>query len=527
MMTRAPVVLIGLDACDPAIAQRLAREGQLPCLAKLFAHSARCVIRNPYGLFVSALWMTFATGLRPDRHRYHSWDEIEVASYERRLTTPPSAADTAFWRKLSEAGRRVAVLDVPHSRADAPVNGLQVVEWGCHDRHFGFHTWPPKAAADIDAAFGLHPVLGVDAYAARQFAPDDYAHRAGAVRTVDEDRMLLDDLLRGVKAKQKFASTILAEGGWDLFVNIFGESHAIGHQQWHLHDASHPRFDPARAAAIGGDPIVMLYRELDAALGETLALTPDDATVLVLLSHGMGPHYDGTHLLDEILGRIDRFDRGTRKLRRRHPVHRAKAMVRDAWEGLVTAFAVPGRPWAAGLLPSCTEYAEPVNRARQAFFSEPNNTCYAGIRLNLKGREPMGCVAPDEFDAVCARLTEDLHALKNFDTGAPVIRGVERSDKWYRRAADDTMPDLFVRWDRSAPIETVSSPKTGIVHARYLLWRTGDHRPSGLLLAYGPGIPTNALLPEMALEDLAPSIAARLGVTLDDVDGRAGLFSSR
>jgi predicted AlkP superfamily phosphohydrolase/phosphomutase len=496
MTVRNPVLLVGLDACDPAIARRLAAAGHLPALARLFESSARCTVHNPYGLFVGALWMNFATGLRPDRHRFHCWDEIDVASYERRLTTPPSNAETAFWHALGEAGRRVAVLDVPHAKADLPVNGMQVVEWGCHDRHFGFHTWPPKAAADIEAAFGLHPVLGLDAYTSRQFAPDDYAHRAGPLRTPDEDRELLEGLLRGARAKRALSTTLLAEGGWDLFVDVFGESHSIGHQQWHFHDPTHPRFDPAAVNALGGDPILQLYRELDASLGEILALAGDEATVLVLLSHGMGPHNDGTHLLDEVLSRL--------------------------LQRLVTAFTVPVMHAIAntGLIGSCAEFASPQRRARQCFFMEPNNYVYGGIRLNLAGREPMGGVQPDEVDTVCRRLTDDLLALVNLDTGGPVIRAVERAEAWHRRSPQDTLPDLFIDWERGAPIETVWSPKTGLVHARYTNWRSGDHRPDGLLLAYGPGIPTGTTLPAMATEDLAPSIAARLGVELPDVDGR-------
>jgi hypothetical protein len=41
-----------------------------------------------------------------------------------------------------------------------------------------------------------------------------------------------------------------------------------------------------------------------------------------------------------------------------------------------------------------------------------------------------------------------------------------------------------------------------------------------MLLAYGPGIPANAALPEIDIEDLAPGIAMRLGVNLSDIDGR-------
>jgi predicted AlkP superfamily phosphohydrolase/phosphomutase len=515
MTASTSVVVIGLDACDPALARHWAAEGHLPALARLLERAARCPLRNPYGLFVGALWWTFATGVRPDRHRFHCWDEIDVATYVRRLTAPPRTSHATFWHRLSAADRRVAVLDVPHARADLSLNGLQVAEWGCHDRHFGFHTWPPTKAADIAAAFGLHPVLGIDAYAEREFAADDYAHRAGRLRTLEEDRALLDGLKRGMRTKGALSSTLLAEGGWDLFINVIGESHAIGHQQWHLHDPGHPRFDPAAVAALGGDPLLMLYREIDAALGDMLSKVADTATVLVLLSHGMGPHNDGTHLLDELLSRIDLFNREA-------PTSVGKPRRRTLQE-VVTAYAVPVLHGMAkaNLLRSCPEYATPRQRSQQSFFMEPNNSVLGGIRLNLAGREPMGCVRPDEVDAVCRRLIDDLMAIVNLDSGAPAIRAVERADRWYRRAADDAMPDLFVDWDHSAPIETVWSPKTGLVHGRYTNWRSGDHKPDGLLLAYGPGIAESITLPGVATEDLAPSIAARLGVELDDVDGRA------
>jgi hypothetical protein len=43
---------------------------------------------------------------------------------------------------VSDAGRRVAVLDVPHTRPVEGLNGVQVSEWGAHDRHFGTRSWP-------------------------------------------------------------------------------------------------------------------------------------------------------------------------------------------------------------------------------------------------------------------------------------------------------------------------------------------------------------------------------------------------
>ena len=89
------------------------------------------------------------------------------------------------------------------------------------------------------------------------------------------------------------------------------------------------------------------------------------------------------------------------------------------------------------------------------------------------------------------------------------------------------MPDLFVDWNRAAPIETVNSPAIGTVRAPYDCWRTGDHRPGGLLLVRGPGLPAGRPLPRMLMEDLPVTIAARLGVVLDDVDGVADSLARR
>jgi hypothetical protein len=107
----------------------------------------------------------------------------------------------------------------------------------------------------------------------------------------------------------------------------------------------------------------------------------------------------------------------------------------------------------------------------------------------------------------------------NLDTCRPVVRAVHRSHLHHRRSHDDHMPDLFVEWERSVPIERVYSAKVGTVHTPYTHWRTGDHRPEGLLIAAGPGFEPGAEYPAIEVEDLGPSIGARVGVAVPDVDG--------
>jgi predicted AlkP superfamily phosphohydrolase/phosphomutase len=524
-MTATKVLVIALDACDPQTVRSMAAAGELPTLARLLEEGATATSRNPYGLFVGSLWSSFFTARSAARTGFHCWEEIDRLTYEQRLTTAMDVRGTPFWETLSDAGRRVAIIDVPHSRVNTPVNGsfngIVVCEYGCHDRHFGFHTWPPPLAKELEQRFGLHPIMTVDPYEVKEFAPDDYIHRAGPHRTPEENRALLAGMLDGIDRKTQLSTHLLAMGGWDLFLTVFGESHATGHQQWHLHDPSHPWHDPAVAAQLG-DPLATVYRSLDAAVAEHLAMTGDDTTVFVLLSHGMGPHYDGTHLLHEILRLLDGAEVGGTRLMR---------AAKRTWSlapGPVRRLVLPGalallrRRLARNPLPPVRDDATPEERAAQRFFLSPNNFVFGGVRINVVGREPQGKVRPGaEYDAVCAQLTEDLLALVNLETGGPVVREVARTDEHYEREPDDALPDLLIDWAHDAPVNTAWSPKTGVVHGPYTHWRTGDHRPDGLLLATGPGIPSGAVMPTVDMVDFGASLSARLGVDLgDDVDGR-------
>jgi predicted AlkP superfamily phosphohydrolase/phosphomutase len=515
------IALLGLDACDPDIVRDLCKNGRLPHLNRLLQDGARATVQNPFGLFVGSTWMNFATTQRPGRHAFHCWEEIDVSSYERVLSAPEWEGLTPFWRTVSDAGRRIAVIDVPHTRAGPEINGFEMSEWGCHDRHFGLLSWPPKRTRELDAEYGLHPILGADAYTNREFAPDDYVLRAGPYRSLDEEIALAQGLLQGLAAKRRMNGALYEETRPDLFISVYGESHAVGHQQWHFHDASHPRFDAAARERMGMDPLVTVYEELDASVGDFVARVGGDTTVLVLLSHGMGPHYDGTHLLDEILTRLDATEQ-----RKVSPalaaIWRGCSLVPGKLERRVSAFAVPflRRAIAGARVAPVPELASTSARTGQRFFMEPNNFVYGGIRFNLAGREPHGQVEAADLPQLAKRLERDLKAIVNVVTGDPIIERLHFTDRHHARRDTDTMPDVFVEWSRTGVVETVWSPKIGLVHAPYWHWRTGDHRPDGLLLACGPGI-GRGRMPDLAIEDIGVAIAARLGVDLPETEGSA------
>jgi predicted AlkP superfamily phosphohydrolase/phosphomutase len=257
-----------------------------------------------------------------------------------------------------------------------------------------------------------------------------------------------------------------------------------------------------------------VYAALDAALGRILEQAGSDASVYVLASHGMGPHYDASFLLDEILRRI------------REAPH--SALRRRAGELLSRGWARTPVPIRAWLSPLRERSRERLGRALPSadvagshrYFEVPNNDVYGGIRINLAGREPAGWVRPGaDFDAVCGELEHELRQLVNLETGRPLVKRVLRTAEHYVGEHLDALPDLLVEWDREAPIRRIHAPRIGTIEGEFRGGRTGDHKPNGLLMAAGPGIRQERLERPVSVTDVAPTLAARLGVALADVDG--------
>src|SRR4051794_8882670 len=411
----ARVMVIALDATEHELVAELAASGDIPTFARLLGEAAAVDTLAPPGTFVTSNWPTIFTARRPDRHGYLCWEEIPIGTYGYRQTTPREIDGVPVWKRLSDAGRRVALLDVPHTIPE-PVNGVMVSEWGCHDRHFGPGSFPDEAVDELTARHGAHPNARPH-LDNPQFAPCDYSFRAGEHRTPEETEALVDALRAGIEQKRRASLELLDRGGWDLFWTVMGESHCVGHQLWHLHDPAHPKHDAALVERIGGDPVRDVYRRLDAVVGDHLERLDPDDTAYVLLPHGMTAHNDGTHLLDHVLHRLDwSLDEPGRH----------GAATRAAAE--VARFVPPP------LRPDALRLAAPLIRRRagdsppdpvpppgqRRWFMTPNNTVVGAVRLNMAGREPSGRVHPGDRRKVLRWLAQRLEELVNVDTGGRV-----------------------------------------------------------------------------------------------------------
>jgi predicted AlkP superfamily phosphohydrolase/phosphomutase len=487
------VLFLSLDAASQALVRRWSDEGLLPTFRSLFAHAAWAKAVNAPGLYGGSVWPSIWTGVNPGRHGFYHFEQLKPGTYDTEVFRLEDVKHEPFWNALGRAGRRVALLDIPKAPLCEGLNGIQVADWGTHDSDLDPCSWPPTLIDEIRAR-----------YRSSGFRRCDWVMRGAT-----PERDLRDQLLERIEARVAIAEDLLAREPWDLFMACFGDSHCIGHQCWHVHDPTHPRHDPALAAKLG-DPVKDVYVALDRAIGRLLGRAGPETTVMVLLSHGMGAHYAATHLLDEVLRRLEG--------RSGSPARVMLDGAKRVWRTLPLSFTERFRNMARTIdsLPDASD------RRRRPCFTVPTAANAGGIRLNLAGREPGGVLNPGaECEAFCTKLIADLHELVDPSNGRPIVREVLRSHEAFPGNYADHLPDLVVRWDRQQPITGAASPKIGrIVREDTSTARTGDHQPEGLCFVRGPGIAPGALPETVRVEDYAPTVAELLGVHLPDVDGR-------
>jgi predicted AlkP superfamily phosphohydrolase/phosphomutase len=509
------LLVIGIDAANPDLLDAWMADGTLPALAALSRRGLTARTRGIEGFFVGSTWASLYTGTNPARHGLHYQMQLVPGSY--RLEDRAAGAFVQrdpFWRVLSREGKRVAVLDVPLSRIELEINGVQVVEWGGHDAFFGYSTLPPELASDIEARFGRHPA-GASCDAVR--------------RGAEEYGEFVSSLEGGVQRKGAWSAELLARGEWDLFMQVFTESHCVGHQCWHLHDPAHPAHD-ASVAAITGDPLRTIYRAIDGEIGALVAMA-GDAHVIVFAAHGMAGRYGAHFLLRDVLVALGVAAAPPPPLRAR-----VRTVAARGWHALPEWARKLVRPLRRGVLSRSMGHSSAatigVDAARSLCFPLANGLAVSGIRLNLEGREPSGTLAPGkQADQFVERLEKDLLAIVDDASGAPLVKRVVRTRERYEGEHLDALPDLLVEWNETVANGSTAlaggagarviarSDKIGTIEGANDYARSGEHRSGGWLVAAGPGVEHGKLERSPSLLDLAPTFTRILGVELPGAEG--------
>lgn len=491
------LLLITLDSCDAQLVAEWADAGELPTFGQLFATCQRREVINAPGFFGGTVWPSFATGLSPAGHGRFCALQASRGAYDSCKFGSSDIAGRQFWERLSDAGRRVAVIDVPMSRPSPRLNGIQLVDFLSHDGFF--HppiATPPELYDEIASMFGPGGRDTCD----EQWSELDSAEGAAA---------FTDHLLQRARIKGRLCEHYLRREHWHLFIASLNESHCVGHQFWHLHDATHPRHRRDVAAA-SGDPLLILYRALDEQIAALLDAAGSGAGVMVWLTHGMGSAInDYTVVLDEILCRLDTAT-GQR-------ASGAFRNMKSSW------YRLPGelrqmraaRALKKAVIPALRQSLLIPQRRSRRFFAIPADTSTGAVRINCIGREEAGLVARGaEYRAVLADIAAALAEIVDPRTGVPAVLATHFPRDLYAGPHLDALPDLLVEWNHDHRFTALQSPRLGVLPIPELIGRSGEHRNRGLLLDRA----NDGSARPLPVEGLASLICGRLGLSAAQIE---------
>ena len=147
----AQLLVIGLDAAEATLIEQWAAEGLMPAFAELTARGAPVRLGNSLETLPGAIWPEIVNGISGGKQArfYHSRKLHTGEAGFRRIEPEEVDPAESYWAIASAHGRRVAVFDQPQALPVPGLNGVQVSEWGVHDRSFGTASEPPELLAEI------------------------------------------------------------------------------------------------------------------------------------------------------------------------------------------------------------------------------------------------------------------------------------------------------------------------------------------------------------------------------------------
>jgi len=498
-----PVVIVGWDGASFDVIEPWLAAGELPNLQRLMAEGVSGKLRSTIHPMSGPAWASFMTGKNPGQHGIFDWTRHVDGQYEPSLVNSASLHSKTMWEIANEAGRQVGVVNVPVTYPPRALNGYLVSGLLTPSVKSQF-TYPPALADELHRAADGYVIHGQAWYVEGKEAP------------------CIEDTLTTLEKRGRAVLHLLREHPCDLNVFVFTATDSIQHRFWKYMDPDFPGYKPEYARH--ADAVLRVFRQADEILGQILSHLPPDGAVMVMSDHGAGP-------LHKLIF-VNRWlmELGLLKLKDRRATHLKRWLVRNrvlirgynvlSKIGLTNLYLRIPRAQRSRVVSSFLT-PDDVDWSRTKAYATGD---FGQIRVNLRGREPEGIVAPgQEYEDLVAFITEKLYELEDPETGERVVDRVYRKDEIYSGGCLDLAPDLLFAAQEYAYI---SSKHFGfeedelIVRSDYA--NSGNHRQDGIFVAWKKGgIKRGETVCGAEIIDVAPTALYLMGVPIpDDMDGR-------
>jgi predicted AlkP superfamily phosphohydrolase/phosphomutase len=500
------VLVFGIDGGTMALAGPWAQRGDLPNLARLIGEGSSGVLRSTIHPLTPQAWTSFLTGVNPGKHGVFDFGRRREGSYELTLSDSQTRRAPPIWSYLEPHDLTTGLLNVPLTYPLEPVHGFIVS--GMHTPSLEVGVNPPELRREIE-----------------ELLPD---YRIDAMSPSYTDlEVFLRDVRQMTVARGQLATHLYRTRRPDLFVVVMVAVDRVCHALYGQmsHPMEHNR-DGRLEWKLNG-AVLEAYRAVDKVLGDLLAEVDGETAIVVMSDHGFGSLERDVNLNQLFLER-GLMSFSVEKVRRRLPVVGVPfgAEGRGALEALLAAAArVPplrqlsDRALRRGRVPDALRRWEYLDWERTVAYS---HGMFGNVYINLRGREPEGCVDPADYEAVRERVARELATLTDPDDGARIVDHVYRREELFSGPYLQEAPDLIVVMRGYAYMTRGGRELSGgPVVTRPAVNHTGNHRLDGMIVMWGPHIRQGQRLLGAHITDVMPTVLRLLGLPLPTgLDGR-------
>jgi predicted AlkP superfamily phosphohydrolase/phosphomutase len=501
------VTIIGLDGATFRLIQPWVREGKLPLLGRLMKEGTWGELESTIHPLSPQAWASFMTGKNPGKHGIFEFIEHKPYSYDLHYVNGGFVQSKKLWELLSNAGKRVCIINVPFTYPPDKVNGYLIAGLDSPGLHSGF-CYPPSLLDEIIKKFGE--------YQLRQ-----HPYKATPESFLVKISGQFDYIL-------KIAKYLKAKESWDLFMVVFESTDLVQHFYWHYTFPEEFGIPPTDKRDLK-EAIFNVYKKIDDGLSELLDLCREEETVIVMSDHGFSP-------CKKIIF-MDNWLHQHGYLAYRKEERKNYTLTRALHLAFQRYFPNRLKGWLTSLAPGLKDKIRsyltfaPIDWQHTKAFSLGIDS--TNIFINVKGKFPEGIVQEGKaYEDLRDEIKDKLEKFVDAETNERIVERVYKREELFHGDQLEKAPDLLVTWKnfeyntrrgygKEGEGLIGSSLEFSDVSSYSSLQKSGTHHLKGIFIASGPVIKNINSLEGARIIDLAPSILFLLGEKVpDDMDGR-------
>lgn len=507
-------IILGADGATWNVMHRLLREGKLPNFRRVMSEGAWGPLESVENMRSASAWTSMFTGYNPGRHGIYEFYEFKPETYSIEFIPGSHKKVPGFWRYLDEAGQSVGVVNTPMTY---PAESLR------HKKSF--------MIAGLDGPGKASP---------RFHAPDDFMNRlesamgreyviepglTGAIAR-GHPQEAADILRNELESKRAAMRAMMDQMPVDCLLFVFRSLDAAQHCFWKWMDPTHPRHGQCSPDEVlrFGRVIDDVYVLLDEVLGEILARSGPDDSVLVISDHGFGHKCPVSSKLNrwlETQGYLTYKEGGDRP-----------GIVSKALKFVAAHTDRSTKERLARMLPGLRNWAQSralfagVDWSRTRVYSDSQ---FPRLRLNIRGREGEGIVDPRDAAGLMQEVRTKLLEMQDSVTGEKIVRDVFFRDEIYKGPYVAPAEDILVRWREDIVIHGLKMPpgqelpdeELSVMPGEDPKVISGDHQIHGVFLGIGRAFARGKMIEGLRLLDMTPTLLHLRGLAVPgDMDGK-------